>query len=403
MDGDRPQQESATSPGGNSAAELTLFKTGCLHAAFSRSQLGPEHPTWFFRRLVVVTTVLWLPLLLLSALDGVAFPGQVGIPFVYDLSVHTRLFIVIPLFLCADVIVEPQLIKTQKQFLLSGLIRPEDTQAFARIVRETGQLARSWKVEIAFLMLVVIFALLGLRREPSLDSTSWLVVNGEITAAGSWFYYACIPVYQFILFTWFWRYIAWTIFIWRVSRLDLYLTGSHPDRTGGLGFIGIGQASFVSLVVGFSIIYSSAIAKEIVYDGAELIGFLPEITILMGLFLIIFLTPLLVFSPQLVRLRVSEIRRYSAFSGELARRFSARWNKTDNSREDIDRLLGSSEVDRLANLTVVFGTIKRVRVVPVDLVTALTIALATFGPMVPLVLTVYSPTEILSLIKSVVM
>lgn len=389
------------------ASELSLFKSGLIHAALNASKLGPERKHWFFKRFCVVVTILWLPLLVLCIIEGVATPGEVTIPFVYDWSVHARFFLVIPLFLCSDVITEPQLIKTEKQFLLSGLIRPEDEGAFKRIVTGTGQLVRSWKAEAACLFLVVFLALIGFRREPSLGATSWLVANGDteqgLTAAGTWFFYVCIPAYQFILLTWFWRYAVWTKFIWRVSRLRLRLNGAHPDRAGGLGFVDIGQASFVALVVGFSIIYSSAIAKEVVYDGADLSGFIPEIAILTGLFLIIFLTPLLVFSPQLVRLRVSEVRRYSALSGEVARRFSRRWIEPDNSDDDIDRLLGSSEVDTLANLTVTFGTIKRIRVIPVDLVTALTIAGATLGPMLPLVLTVYTPGEIFIVIKGAMM
>ena len=119
--------------------------------------------------------------------------------------------------------------------------------------------------------------------------------------------------------------------------------------------------------------------------------------------LFVFLAPLLVFSPRLIRLRVKEVRRYSALSGDVARRFDSRWVEPDNDGEDIDRLLVSSEVDTLANLNVTFDTVKRIRIVPVDLVTALTIAGATLGPMLPLVLTVYTPGEILAVVRSILM
>ncbi len=43
---------------------------------------------------------------------------------------------------------------------------------------------------------------------------------------------------------WIWRQhgslhvIIWYVFLWRVSRLPLQLEPLHPDRAGGIGFVG---------------------------------------------------------------------------------------------------------------------------------------------------------------------
>jgi hypothetical protein len=168
-----------------------------------------------------------------------------------------------------------------------------------------------------------------------------------------------------------------------------------------LGFVGIAQASFAPFILGFSSLYSSIFAKEIIFDGKELTGFTPEIAVLTALFLIFFLAPLLVFSPRLMSIRVNDLRRHSALASAAARSFTSRW--IDVGDKDAQDLLGSSQIDALANLATTYATIKRTRIAPIDLITALSIVSATLGPMVPLVLTVYTPIEIFEVLKGIVL
>ena len=48
-----------------------------------------------------------------------------------------------------------------------------------------------------------------------------------------------IPIFQFLTLRWLYRLLLWFLFLWRVSRLDLRLAPSHPDRAGGLGFLDV--------------------------------------------------------------------------------------------------------------------------------------------------------------------
>ena len=75
-------------------------------------------------------------------------------------------------------------------------------------------------------------------------------------------------------------------------------------------------------------------------------------------------------------------------------------NVKDENAQD---LLGSSQIDALANLTTTYSSIKRTRIAPVDLITALSVISATLGPMLPLVLTVYTPIEIFEVLKGIVL
>ncbi len=400
-----PADGAATVPVPDPCAGLGIFKSGSIHHVLQRTGLGGPRKVVLANRFVIVGAVVWLPLLIISIFEGRAFGGSVAVPFLYDWSTHIRFLIVIPLFLLADVITEPQLIKTIRQFQLSNLIPDEDQDSFQENIRRMGELIRSRWSDVLFLALVALFAMLEARLEPTLGSTSWLYVqdgsSSQLSFAGIWFYYFGIPLYQFILLNWLWRYIVWTQFLWRMSRIKLRLVAIHPDRSGGLGFIGIAQASFGPFILGISSLYSSILAKEIVFDGKELTDFAPEIAVLIALFLIFFLAPLLVFSPRLMSIRVNDLRRHSALASAAARSFTSRW--IDVGDKDAQELLGSSQIDALANLATTYANIKRTRLAPIDLITILSIISTTLGPMLPLVLTVYTPIEIFDVLKGIML
>ena len=50
------------------------------------------------RRIVVVTVLAWLPLLVLSLAEGHAWGTSVALPFLYDVELHARLLLAMPLF-----------------------------------------------------------------------------------------------------------------------------------------------------------------------------------------------------------------------------------------------------------------------------------------------------------------
>jgi hypothetical protein len=392
-------QPNAAETGG----EFTIFRCGVIHRAQKLVGIDGNRKSHLAGRFAAIGVVCWLPLMIVSVIQGQAMGGSVDVPFLYDWSVHIRFLIVIPLFLLADVITEPQLAKTIRQFQTSNLITEKDLPYFRESIERLARLARSNKAELFFLALVILFAIFGTRKEVGLSSSSWMYLggssSGQLSLGGIWFFYFGIPLYQFILLNWLWRYIVWIQFLWRVSRRHLRLSALHPDRSGGLGFLGLAQASFSPLILGFSAMYSSVVAKEIVFDGKELVSFGPEIATLTALFLILFLAPLLVFASQLTSLRVTDLRAHSALSAAAARSFARRWR--GDSEEEIEQLLRSAEIDALSNMTVTYDTIKRTRIAPIDWPTVISILTTTLGPMVPLILTLYSPTEILDVIKSV--
>ncbi len=385
--------------------EIRFFQLGLLDWILQRIGLLNKPNHGYLRRVFFVVLICWIPLFVLCLVEETALGGEVSVSFLQDWTTQIRLLIVIPLFLLADIFTGPQLNRTIRQFQTSGLVDGGDDPQVRKTIRQLDRATRSRVPELLFLTIVVLFIILGIRKEQALGTSSWmLAINGSDispSAAGTWFSYVCIPVYQFILFNWIWGYLVWSYYLWRTSRLNLHLSAMHPDRAGGLGFLGIAQASFAPFILGFSVVYASLIAKEIILEGSTLLTFTFEVIVLVAFILLVFLLPLTVFSSKLARLRVENVRKHSAMASSAARTFESKWlEKSDDNQE---ALLGSSNIDAMANLSVTFANIKRIKLVPVDVTTMTSIAGTSIGPMLPLFLTVYTPAEIFDHLKSILL
>ncbi len=97
------------------------------------------------------------------------------------------------------------------------------------------------------------------------------------TLAGWWFGCVSLPVFQFILLRWYFRLFIWARFLWQVSRIDLRLVPTHPDRAGGLGFLSSITYAFAPLLAGQGVLLAGVIANKIFYAGAKLTDFKLEL------------------------------------------------------------------------------------------------------------------------------
>src|SRR5262249_692825 len=77
------------------------------------------------------------------------------------------------------------------------------------------------------------------RREPA--STG---VAQRATAARTSYAAVSLPITHFTLLRWYLRLLIWFRFLWQVSRLNLHLVPTHPDRAAGLAFLGKSTYAF---------------------------------------------------------------------------------------------------------------------------------------------------------------
>src|SRR5215468_1947464 len=87
------------------AQEFSLVHGGPLFQLLLRAHLSSDAMTLVVRRVVVFVLLGWVPLLVLSALDGHLLAGDVAVPFLLDGETHIRFLVVVPLLLAAELVV----------------------------------------------------------------------------------------------------------------------------------------------------------------------------------------------------------------------------------------------------------------------------------------------------------
>jgi hypothetical protein len=384
--------------------DFSLVLGGPLYQALLRSGLIKPPLDRVRGRIVVLTTFAWLPLALLTLIGG-RFAGGVRVPFLYDFEVHGRLLLSLPLLLLAEVIVHMRMRAITSQFLERHII-PEDLRpSFASIISSAMRLRNSVTAEIILLLLVFAAGPWLWRQTVALHSDTWYATrtaSGAVyTAAGWWYGFVSIPVFQFILLRWYYRVFIWWRFLFQVSRLNLNLVPTHPDRSCGLGFLANVSFAFGPLLMAHSVLISGFIANRILHEGATLPQYKVELIGMAALLLAVALGPLCVFTPKLNRAKLVGLRAYGRLASDYVTGFAQKW--TGSVVLQHEPLLGSADIQSLADLDNSFSIIRETRLVPFGKETVVRIVVIVAVPLVPLALTMFSAEELIKRLIGVIL
>jgi hypothetical protein len=214
----------------------------------------------------------------------------------------------------------------------------------------------------------------------------------NLTPAGHWYTFVSVPVFQFILLRWYYRVFIWCRFLFRVSRLELNLVPLHPDRCCGLGFLGNVVTAFAPILAAHSGLLSGFIANRILNEGATLPDYKFELAGVAVFLLLIVLGPLCVFSPKLNGARIAGLRTYGRLASDYVVGFAGKW--AHGSTPDIEPLLGSADIQSLADLDSSFAIVREMKLVPFGKQTIVGFIVVIALPIAPLALTMISPGEL---------
>jgi hypothetical protein len=322
--------------------------------------------------------------------------GSVRIPFLFDFPISVRLLLSLSLLILAENVIDERTQMVVKHLIQSGLVRENDHSAFESSVQQVLRMRNSFLAE-GVIAGLVIFSAAFLRLEFSGTSSTWQFLvsssGATRTLAGWWHVIVSIPVVTFLMFRWVWRYLIWCWFLWRTSRLDLHLVPTHPDMAGGLGFLGLAQVKYAIIIFALSSLLSSQMGQEILFGGASLANYRMTIFGFIALVLITFLGPLLVFSPKLFDTKRKGLLEYGALANEYTQSFERKWIRRE--APEGEALIGSADIQSLADLANSFEIVRKMRPVPFDLPTAiLPMVAAAAIPFLPLLLMVFPLEEI---------
>ena len=380
------------------AKRLSVVEGGPLDRLQVRLGLMTLQRPRILRRAFVFALVAWLPLLILSALQGVVLKN-VRIPFLYDPSAHIRFLLSVPLLIVAEVVIGPRIVAATSHFITSGLIPEERYQEFDVAIVDTIRGRDSTVAEVILLAITYCGAFMSIRFFSS-DVSTWqsLVVGSghRFTLAGYWYALVSIPIYQFLVYRWLWRTFIWCRFLRRVSKLDLQLVANHPDQAAGLGFLGETHRLFAIFIFAYAATASAVATREVLFDRVPIRSYEVPVAALIITLVIIFLGPLFMFAPALLRTRRKGLHEYSTLGCKLGRLYDQKWVKAFSRVGE--SLLSAPDNTSLANYSRDYELVDRMRVFPFEPRTAVVLALAGLIPMVPLLATVMPIDEIFKLL-----
>jgi hypothetical protein len=351
---------------------------------------------WTYDILVAVL-IAWMPLLIFTALKGLALGNKVQIPFLVDLMQYARFLVALPCAMALGKFVNPRLRSVLNNFLKNGIVSSQDITRFQGAIARARIFANSIVPELVILALVYAYAALGLYRNVPRQISSWNHTHNAAipgTAADWWFLWVSMPLLLFNWFLWVWRIGVWAHLLFRISKLELRVVATHPDRAGGLSFIQVGMRRFSVLVFAISSILCASIGEEILFNGAKLSSYELELASFFLICLGVILGPLMVFTPVLMRSKLEYWASYGPFASSYVQGFDDKWILRRGPSGET--ALGSPDIQSLADLRHSYSGIAETRTLLPNRTTVGIFALAYTLPALPLLASVISLRRILS-------
>jgi hypothetical protein len=196
------------------------------------------------------------------------------------------------------------------------------------------------------------------------------------------------------LLRWYMRLGLWFRLLWQVSRLNLHLTAAHPDRAGGIGFLGNSSYAFSPILFAEGAMLSGLIASRILYEGRSLLSFKMEAAGFIGFFVLLIVGPLVMFTPRLTLAKRQGSAEYGLLANRYVFGFEDKWIR--NGATSVKELLGTGDIQSLADLGNSYSVVREMRIVPFGLNDITRLAGATAAPLLPLTLTIISLEELLT-------
>jgi hypothetical protein len=334
------------------------------------------------RRIIVAIVIGWVaPVLIVAVTNRGDAAGLIK-----NYPVAARMLIAVPALLAGLTIMESRFRAILAHLYKADLLRAEDLPRMDEILATLVRLRDSVVPELAILVIIVARSATAYKGQ-LIDDPGLAYRVGEqvhLTPAGWYGVLVSGTLFQFLLLLNLWKWILWIFFAFKLSRLELKLVPTHPDKNGGLGFLGISPIAFAPTAFATAAVVGAIWRHQIIHDGAHLMTFkLPAIALVV-IIAIIALGPLLVFVPKLAALRRRGILEYSIFGQIQATEFHDKWilNRTGDDAELID----ATEIIALQSYGAEYDRIEALNPFPTDKGALIGLALSVAIPSLPTIL-----------------
>ncbi len=375
----------------------SLMRGGLVHRLLHASGAlhGSRRLSWWLAAALMLVT--FVPLLLLANAGGMLLPRAAAMALLGDYATLFRLLLALPLLVLAAPRADALLHGALRQLTHASLVpsrRQPRMQALLATIR--GWRDSRWP-ELACIVLAFLPSFLQGGVVSLLPGVpDWRSHAGVTTPAGCWYAWVGMPMFRLVGLLWLWRFLLWTLLLARLPTVGLTLHAEHPDRTGGLAFLGLAQERFSMLSAAGALILSGACLNHMTYLDASLYSMrhlLAGYVIGATLFL---LAPLLLLTPTLIRARRHALYRFSALGNRAAAAFDQRWKAASEDTAGSESLLDHNDASAFADFSAVYQGTAEMSVVPVSRWNLLGMVLPAVVPLLPLTLVAMSVDDLVA-------
>jgi hypothetical protein len=356
--------------------------------------IKPEHRAEASRRVVFAVAIGWVPMALLCLVQWLVLHRTSSASFFTDVAAYARFLLAVPILILSDYIILPRLEAIAQYFVHSGLVSPDDRPRFDEAIASARRLSLGvWpSVGMAIVVYALVFVIgITISPEALLD---WQRSEGllHLSAAGWWYLLVGAPLILGLILSWLWRIGVWMRFLHLLSRMELRLVPSHPDKAAGLEFVALSPRIFAPLGFAIGVLAAGTLGNEVIHLHPDPMNHIavPVATAIVVVALLV--SPPLLFARRLMLTRRRGVFEYGALARRVGAEFEAKWMARDKTIDET--ALGEPDFSSTTDLYSVAANVYAIQPALFDPRVAAAVAIATLVPFAPIWLAVI-PTKVL--------
>ena len=340
------------------------------------------------RVIALAVAVTWLPLVVLTIIEGTAFGNSVAMPFFKDHIPYGRYLVALPLLLWMDRLVERRTALAVRNLRSSGLIAEGDEERFQAVFAMVTRAWRSKAVRWGLVALTYATAGVSFVLTRDVDVSSWIFVDKQgaasLSLAGAWNLLVSAALVRLLFLRALWKLTVWAWLLDRLARLRLQINPMHPDGRCGLRFFGATQLAFSPLIAAMGVQLGCLIAVAVRFQGLQIASFKVVGAAFVALSLIILLGPLVVFARQAWLAKERAENEFSAWAALAAKHMSAQL--VESRHGHLPGQLSTAEISSMSDASALFDRMLATWPIPIDTrQVVIVILVASVSTLLPLV------------------
>jgi hypothetical protein len=292
---------------------------------------------------------------------------------------HVRVLVSVPLLLVAEELLEIRCRAAVDHVRAEGVA----ARASLDVILDRAERLRDSRLVEAGIAIVV----LALGQAALWDLGGWSgFASGRARELGLsfgtiWCFAIALPLIQFLILRWLWRWLLWAYVLARMSRLSLSLNAIHPDKAAGLRPLSNPIDAFAVFLAAIMSIAAAAWSTQILDHHASLPSIAPTFFAVFVVAVVVACGPLLLFSAELYRARHRDGASFHGLAREYVDEFRHKWIGV----RPYAPLLGTPDFQALNDLGGSLERTEATRLYPFGVRAIISLWAGALAPMLPLI------------------